>query len=105
MANGNDLAQAYSLLGQGVTLDYERRRREEEEYRRRARRDQLLGYVLAPIGQELAKGVSQVISAPFQQATQKFLATEQGKALNKDIAKIGNFKSQVNARDKEIQRS
>lgn len=102
MANGNDLAQAYSLLGQGVTLDYERRRREEEEYRRRARRDQLLGYVLAPIGQELAKGVSQVISAPFQQATQKFLATEQGRALNKDIAKIGNFKSQVNARDKEI---
>lgn len=102
MANGNDLAQAYSLLGQGVTLDYERRRREEEEYRRRARRDQLLGYVLAPIGQELAKGVSQVISAPFQQATEKFLATEQGRALNKDIAKIGNFKSQVNARDKEI---
>tara|TARA_A100001515_G_scaffold124539_2_gene108802 strand:- start:4167 stop:6611 length:2445 start_codon:yes stop_codon:yes gene_type:complete len=102
MANGNDLAQAYSILGQGMTAEYERRRREEEEYRKRARRDQLLGYLIAPIGQELAKGVSQVISAPFQQATEKFLATEQGRALNKDIAKIGSFKSQANARDKEI---
>ena len=53
----NQLAQAYSILGQATTSEYKRRRKEEDEYRKRARRDQMLGYVLAPIGQQFAKGV------------------------------------------------
>ena len=75
----SQLGEAYSILGQATTAEYKRRRKEEEEYRRRARRDQLLGYVLAPIGAEIGKGVSDIISAPFKNATEKFLATEQGK--------------------------
>lgn len=102
MANGNQLSQAYSILGQATTAEYNRRRREEEEYRRRARRDQLLGYVLAPIGAEIGKGVSDIISAPFKDATEKFLATEQGRALNKDIKAIDSRKTAVANLQKEI---
>lgn len=98
----NRLAQAYSILGQATTAEYKRRRKEEEDREKRMMRQQMLGYVLAPIGQEFARGVSQAISAPFQQATEKLLATEQGRYLSKDISKIGNYKSQVAARDKEI---
>ena len=71
----NRLAQAYSILGQATTAEYKRRRKEEEDREKRMMRQQMLGYVLAPIGQEFARGVSQAISAPFQQATEKLLAT------------------------------
>jgi hypothetical protein len=81
MAENNDLYKAYSILGAGTTAEYNRRRKEEEKYRKRARRDQLLGYVIAPLGQELAKGVSNLISAPFEKPVEKLLQTEQGRSL------------------------
>lgn len=96
------LGEAYSILGQATTAEYKRRRKEEEEYRKRARRDQLLGYVLAPIGQEIGKGVSDIISAPFKDATEKFLATEQGRALNKDMNVLNGWAERTNALDKII---
>jgi hypothetical protein len=88
MAENNDLYKAYSILGAGTTAEYNRRRKEEEEYRKRARRDQLLGYVIAPLGQELAKGVSNLISAPFEKPVEKLLKTEQGRLLKKDLKAI-----------------
>ena len=98
----SQLGEAYSILGQATTAEYKRRRKEEEEYRKRARRDQLLGYVLAPIGQEIGKGVSDIISAPFKDATEKFLATEQGRALNKDMNVLKGWAERTNALDKII---
>ena len=102
MANGNDLAQAYSLLGQGMTAEYERRRREEEEYRKRARRDQLLGYLIAPIGQELAKGVSTAITTPFARASQKFFESEEGLNLARRQNSVKTLKSDWNTVNKEV---
>jgi|TARA_R110000823_G_scaffold92485_1_gene202955 hypothetical protein len=88
MAENNDLYKAYSILGAGTTAEYNRRRKEEEKYRKRARRDQLLGYVIAPLGQELAKGVSNLISAPFEKPVEKLLQTEQGRSLKKDLKSV-----------------
>jgi len=98
----SQLGEAYSILGQATTAEYKRRRKEEEEYRRRARRDQLLGYVLAPIGAEIGKGVSDIISAPFKNATEKFLATEQGYSLSKDVNMLNSYRNKKNALDKLI---
>ena len=62
MANGNDLAQAYSILGQGMTSEYRRRRKEEEDREKRMMRNQLLGYFVSPLlksaGEAVGKGVS-----------------------------------------------
>ena len=57
----NDLAQAYSILGQGVTATYRNRRKEEEDYRdkvrRDARKDKLISYIAAPILQGASKAL------------------------------------------------
>jgi hypothetical protein len=98
----NQLAQAYSILGQATTSEYKRRRKEEDEYRKRARRDQMLGYILAPIGQQFAKGVSDIISAPFEKPVEKLLQTEQGRALNSDIKAITRQKTNYDALGKKI---
>ena len=98
----NQLSQAYSILGQATTAEYKRRRKEEDEYRKRARRDQMLGYILAPIGQEFAKGVSDIISAPFEKPVEKLLQTEQGRALNSDIKAITRQKTNYDALGKKI---
>ena len=65
----NDLAQAYSILGQGLSSTYRNRRKEEEDYRDDARRDarkeQLIGYLAAPIlqgaGKALASGATDLV--------------------------------------------
>jgi len=98
----NQLAQAYSILGQATTAEYKRRRKEEDDYRKRAKRDQMLGYILAPIGQEFAKGVSDIISAPFEKPVEKLLQTEQGRALNSDIKAITRQKTNYDALGKKI---
>jgi hypothetical protein len=65
----NDLAQAYSILGQGLSSTYRNRRKEEEDYRddarRAARKEQLISYVAAPIlqgaGKALASGATDLV--------------------------------------------
>lgn len=102
MAENNDLYKAYSILGAGTTAEYNRRRKEEEEYRKRARRDQLLGYVIAPLGEELAKGVSNLISAPFEKPVEKLLQTEQGRLLKKDLKAVKKQQERYDLLGKKI---
>ena len=58
---GNDLAEAYSILGQGMASTYRTRRKEEKDFRddarRDARKDQLIGYLAAPILQGAGKAL------------------------------------------------
>ena len=58
---GNDLAEAYSILGQGMAATYRNRRKEEKDFRddarRDARKDQLIGYLAAPILQGAGKAL------------------------------------------------
>lgn len=84
---GNDLANAYSILGQGTTAEYNRRRKEEEDYRRSARKDarkdQLISYFAAPIlqgaGQALASGATELIGGMvLGDNTKSFFNTEAG---------------------------
>lgn len=79
----NQLAQAYSILGQATTSEYKRRRKEEDEYRKRARRDQYLGYLAAPLlkgaGEAIAGGVSDIIGdAVLGDSGKKYFDTEEG---------------------------
>jgi|14_taG_2_1085336.scaffolds.fasta_scaffold01169_4 hypothetical protein len=106
MADNNDLYKAYSILGSATTAEYKRRRKEEEDYRRtlrrEARQDRLAGYFLAPIGQQLAQGVSDVISAPFRKPVEKLLQTEQGRPLRKQMRDMSNAKVSYGALGKKI---
>lgn len=106
MAGNNDLYKAYSILGSATTAEYNRRRKEEEDYRRtlrrEARQDRLAGYFLAPIGQQLAQGVSDVISAPFRKPVEKLLQTEQGRPLRKQMRDMSNAKVSYGALGKKI---
>ena len=106
MAGNNDLYKAYSILGSATTAEYNRRRKEEEDYRRtlrrEARQDRLAGYFLAPIGQQLAQGVSDVISAPFRKPVEKLLQTEQGRPLRKQMRDMSNAKVSYDALGKKI---
>jgi hypothetical protein len=102
MAENNDLYKAYSILGSATTAEYNRKRKEEEEYRKRARRDQLLGYVIAPLGEELAKGVSNLISAPFEKPVEKLLQTEQGRLLKKDLKAVKKQQERYDLLGKKI---
>lgn len=79
----NQLAQAYSILGQATTAEYKRRRKEEDDYRKRARRDQYLGYLAAPLlkgaGEAIAGGVSDIIGdAVLGDSGKKYFDTEEG---------------------------
>ena len=106
MAGNNDLYKAYSILGSATTAEYNRRRKEEEDYRRtlrrEARQDRLAGYFLAPIGQQLAQGVSDVISAPFRKPVEKLLQTEQGRPLRKQMRDMSNAKVSYDALGRKI---
>ena len=106
MAGNNDLYKAYSILGSANTAEYNRRRKEEEDYRRtlrrEARQDRLAGYFLAPIGQQLAQGVSDVISAPFRKPVEKLLQTEQGRPLRKQMRDMSNAKVSYGALGNKI---
>jgi hypothetical protein len=80
----NQLAQAYSILGQATTSEYKRRRKEEDEYRKKARRDQLLGYVAAPLlkgaGEMLVGGIENLIIGKEEQKYDDFFSSEQIRA-------------------------
>ena len=80
----NQLAQAYSILGQATTAEYKRRRKEEDEYRKKARRDQLLGYVAAPLlkgaGEMLVGGIESLIVNKEEQKYADFFNSEQIRA-------------------------
>ena len=106
MAGNNDLYKAYSILGSATTAEYKRRRKEEEDYRRtlrrEARQERLAGYFLAPIGQQLAQGVSDVISAPFRKPVEKLLQTEQGRPLRKQMRDMSNAKVSYGALGNKI---
>ena len=84
----NDLAQAYSILGQGLSSTYRNRRKEEEDYRDDARRDarkeQLISYVAAPIlqgaGKALASGATDLVgNLVLGENGKDFFNTEKGR--------------------------
>ena len=84
----NDLAQAYSILGQGVTATYRNRRKEEKDYRddarRDARKDKLIGYLAAPLlkgaGDALASGTTNLIgNLVLGDNAKSFFETEEGR--------------------------
>ena len=84
----NDLAQAYSILGQGMASTYRTRRKEEEDYRdkvrRDARKDQLISYVAAPIlqgaGKALVSGATDLVgNLVLGENGKDFFNTEQGR--------------------------
>lgn len=70
------LGEAYSILGQATTSEYERRRREEERRRRRERRQDILGFFLKPVAQEISAGIGKAISSPFEKKYQDFFNSE-----------------------------
>jgi len=84
----NDLAQAYSILGEGMGASYRTRRKEEEDYRdkirRDARKDQLISYVAAPIlkgaGQALVGGATDLVgNLVLGENGKDFFNTEKGR--------------------------
>ena len=84
----NDLAQAYSILGQGLSSTYRNRRKEEEDYRDDARRDarkeQLIGYLAAPLlkgaGDALASGATDLVgNLVLGENAKSFIETEPGR--------------------------
>lgn len=86
----NDLAQAYSILGEGMGASYRTRRKEEEDYRdkirRDARKDQLISYVAAPILQGASKalvsGATDLVgNLVLGENGKDFFNTEQGRLL------------------------
>jgi hypothetical protein len=104
MANGNDLAQAYSILGQATTAEYNRRRKEEKDLEKRMLRQQLLGAVLAPIGEEISRGVTSFISAPFEEKYQNFLeSTEVSNLKRKQRAAQSSFNTQIDPLYRSLQ--
>ena len=87
MANGNDLAQAYSILGQATTSEYNRRRREEEEREKRMMRRQLLATFAQPLvqsaGQAFAGAVGDLVSSPFERKYEEFSNLEEIQKLRR----------------------
>ena len=87
MANGNDLAQAYSILGQATTSEYNRRRREEEEREKRMMRRQLLATFAQPLvksaGEALTGAVGDLISSPFERKYEEFSNLEEIQKLRR----------------------
>lgn len=81
MADGNQLAQAYSILGQATTAEYKRRRKEEKEYEKRMMRNQILGYLAQPLlktaGEAIGEGVTDLIRSPFEKKYEEFLESEE----------------------------
>lgn len=81
MADGNQLAQAYSILGQATTAEYKRRRKEEEEREKRMMRNQILGYLAQPLlktaGEAIAGGVTELIRSPTEKKYEEFLQSEE----------------------------
>jgi hypothetical protein len=84
----NDLAQAYSILGQGLSSTYRNRRKEEEDYRDDARRDarkeQLISYIAAPIlqgaGKALVGGATDLVgNLVLGENGKDFFNTEKGR--------------------------
>lgn len=80
MANGNDLAQAYSILGQATSSEYRRRREEEERREKRLMRQQLLGYLAQPLlktaGESIAEGVTDIFRSPEERKYEEFFQSE-----------------------------
>jgi hypothetical protein len=80
MANGNQLSQAYSILGQATTAEYKRRKKEEREYEKRMRRQQLLGYLAQPLlktaGEAIAEGVTDIFRSPEEKKYEEFFQSE-----------------------------
>ena len=84
----NDLAEAYSILGQGMASTYRTRRKEEKDFRddarRDARKDQLIGYLAAPIlqgaGKALASGATDLVgNLVLGENAKSFIETEPGR--------------------------
>lgn len=84
----NDLAQAYSILGESMGSSYRTRRKEEKDYRddarRDARKDKLISYIAAPIlqgaGKALATGATDLIgNLVLGENGKDFFNTEQGR--------------------------
>jgi hypothetical protein len=104
MADGNQLAQAYSILGQATTAEYNRRRREEEALEKRRMRQQMMSYVLAPIGQEIGKSVTSFISSPFEKKYEEFLENEPVTNIKrKQRAAQAAFNSQIDPLYRSLQ--
>ena len=84
----NDLAEAYSILGQGMASTYRTRRKEEKDFRddarRDARKDQLIGYLAAPIlqgaGKALVGGATDLVgNLVLGENAKSFIETEPGR--------------------------
>ena len=84
----NDLAEAYSILGAGMSSSYRTRRKEEEDFRddarRDARKDQLIGYLAAPIlqgaGKALVGGATDLVgNLVLGENAKSFIETEPGR--------------------------
>ena len=84
----NDLAQAYSILGESMGSSYRTRRKEEKDYRddarRDARKDKLISYIAAPIlqgaGKALVSGATDLLgNLVLGENAKSFIETEPGR--------------------------
>jgi len=100
------LGQAYSILGSAQGAEFKRRREEERDYyatqERKARQNMLLGYLVKPIGEQIAAGVSDVIAAPFRDPMKKLLDSEQARSFKSDINKLNKYKTSLVGIQKQI---
>jgi len=100
------LGQAYSILGSAQGAEFKRRREEERDYyatqERKARQNMLLGYLVKPIGEQIAAGVSDVIAAPFRDPMKKLLDSEQARSFKSDINKLNKYKTSLAGIQKQI---
>jgi len=100
------LGQAYSILGSAQGAEFKRRREEERDYyatqERKARQNMLLGYLVKPIGEQIAAGVSDVIAAPFRDPMKKLLDSEQARSFKADINKLNKYKTSLVGIQKQI---
>ena len=100
------LGEAYSILGSAQGAEFKRRREEERNYyatqERKATQNMLLGYLIKPIGEQIAEGFSDVISAPFRDPVKKLLDSEQARSFKADINKLNKYKTSLTAIQKEV---
>jgi hypothetical protein len=100
------LGEAYSILGSAQGAEFKRRREEERNYyatqERKATQNMLLGYLIKPIGEQIAEGFSDVISAPFRDPVKKLLDSEQARSLKTDINKLNKLQTSLTAIQKEV---
>lgn len=99
------LGEGYRALGAGMSSQYQRDRDEMKKLMKLQQRQQLMTAALTPLAQGVGQFATDLISAPFKDASKQFMNTEQGRKLKAIKAARRADQSSVAARQKLITES